>query len=131
MVLSALASPTVIRGAGRRHWQEVYVSAPVGRGGVLEGFVDLLFEDDDGLVIVDYKTDRIDGEEAQAAAAAASQRQLAAYAVALASSTGLPIVRCVLVFVGADDPGEHILQGDALVAAMAEARQRAGDLVTH
>jgi ATP-dependent exoDNAse (exonuclease V) beta subunit len=129
MVLTALASPTVARGAGRRHWQEVYVATPVGRGGVLEGFVDLLFEDDDGLVVVDYKTDRIEREEAAAAISASYRLQLAAYAVALAASTGIPVMQCVLVFIGADEPREHILQGDDLVAAMAEARQVADDLV--
>jgi hypothetical protein len=34
------------------------VVTPIDNGGVLEGFVDLVYEDDDGLVIVDYKTDR-------------------------------------------------------------------------
>ncbi len=42
--------------AGRRHWREVYVGGPYGEG-VLEGYVDLLYRDDDGLVVVDYKTD--------------------------------------------------------------------------
>lgn len=129
MVLAALSSPTVARGATRRHWREVYAAAPVAHEGVLEGRVDLLFEDDDGLVVVDYKTDPIEGEGAMAAVAAAYRLQLAAYALALASSTGLPVTRCVLVFVGAGAPGEHILEGDDLLAAVAEARRVADDLV--
>ena len=36
------------------YYREVYVGAPVGSM-VVEGFVDLLFETEDGLVIVDYK----------------------------------------------------------------------------
>ena len=32
------------------------MAGPVGDG-IVEGFIDLLFEEDDGYVIVDYKTD--------------------------------------------------------------------------
>ena len=39
------------------HWREVFVATPVGDT-LLEGYVDLLFRDDDGLVVVDYKTDQ-------------------------------------------------------------------------
>src|SRR5439155_5832129 len=50
---SALGSDLVRRAATRPHWREVYVGCPMGDG-VLEGFVDLLYRDDDGLVVVDY-----------------------------------------------------------------------------
>ncbi len=53
---SALASGLVRRAADRPHWRKVYVGCPFGDG-VLEGFVDLMYRDDDGLVVVDYKTD--------------------------------------------------------------------------
>ena len=53
---SALDSDIVRRAALRPHWREVYVGIPYGDG-VLEGYIDLLYEDDGGLVIVDYKTD--------------------------------------------------------------------------
>ena len=45
--------------ASRRFWREVPVAAPIADG-TLEGFIDLLFEEDGELVIVDYKTDAID-----------------------------------------------------------------------
>jgi ATP-dependent helicase/nuclease subunit A len=48
---SALASPLIRRAAGRPHWRESYVATAVG-GRVLEGVVDLLYRDDDGLVVV-------------------------------------------------------------------------------
>jgi ATP-dependent exoDNAse (exonuclease V) beta subunit len=130
MVRCALTSATVIRAGSRRHWREVSVTAPVGVGGVLEGFVDLLFEDDDGLVVVDYKTDRIPDRGALGAAAGTYRLQVAAYAVALESSTGRDVSRCVLVFVGAGDPMEHVLEGDDLVVARADALRVAGALVT-
>ena len=53
----ALESNIVRRAiASGRYYLEVFVSAPV-EDVLLEGFIDLLFEDDAGLVIVDYKTD--------------------------------------------------------------------------
>jgi ATP-dependent exoDNAse (exonuclease V) beta subunit len=49
-------SEIVRRAAQRRYWREVYVGIPYG-GRVLEGYIDLLDEEDEGLVIIDYKTD--------------------------------------------------------------------------
>jgi len=128
MVGRALTSPTVARAASRRHWREVSVSAPVAHGGVLEGFVDLLVEDDDGLVVVDYKTDGVPGV-GPPATIAADRLQVASSAVALESSTGLPVARCVLVFVDGAEPGEQVIEGRDLADACALARRMADDLV--
>ena len=130
MVTAALSSPTVARAATRRHWREVYVSAPIGDSGVLEGFVDLLFDDEGALVVVDYKTDRHRDGQALAASVATYRLQVAAYAVALESSTGLDVGRCVLVFVGDGKPVEHVIEGEDLAAACALARRAAVALVT-
>ena len=64
---------------------------------LLQGVVDAWFETKDGLVIVDYKTDRIrpDGIPARTAYYAA---QLRAYAGAMARITGRPVCRRVLYF---------------------------------
>ena len=53
----ALATPHRAR-RGRTHgyWREMYVAVPVD-GMTLEGYVDLVYRDPDGLVVVDYKTD--------------------------------------------------------------------------
>ncbi|MCE2457204.1 MAG: UvrD-helicase domain-containing protein [Dehalococcoidia bacterium] len=64
-----------------RYWREVPVGVPIA-GGSLQGFIDLLFEDPDGLVIVDYKTDSVTAEGA-AAAAARYRPQAAGYALAI------------------------------------------------
>lgn len=48
---SALDSDLVRRASARPHWREVYVGVPSGEG-VLAGYVDLLYRDDDGLVVV-------------------------------------------------------------------------------
>jgi ATP-dependent exoDNAse (exonuclease V) beta subunit len=58
LVQSALDSDVVVRAASRQHWRESYVGMAQQDGTVLEGFVDLIYREDDGsLVIVDYKTD--------------------------------------------------------------------------
>ena len=60
LVRSALASDVVQRAAAREHWRESYVGTVQPDGTVLEGFVDLIYREDDGrLTIVDYKTDAI------------------------------------------------------------------------
>ncbi|MBM4420740.1 MAG: hypothetical protein FJ034_03970, partial [Chloroflexi bacterium] len=48
-------------GSGR-HWREVYVGA-LADGVLVEGFIDLLYETPDGLVVVDYKTDALRSED--------------------------------------------------------------------
>jgi len=77
-----------------RAWRESYVSAPIGdKGVILEGYVDLLFEDDGGsLVIVDYKTDRTNE------AAEVYELQLGAYVAAIRKATGREVSQAVLVF---------------------------------
>ncbi|WBQ07842.1 UvrD-helicase domain-containing protein [Kribbella sp. CA-293567] len=60
LVRSALSSEVVQRAAAREHWRESYVGTLQPDGTVLEGFVDLIYREDDGtLIIVDYKTDTI------------------------------------------------------------------------
>jgi ATP-dependent helicase/nuclease subunit A len=99
---SALAAPSV-RAAHRaaRMWRELYVAAPVGVRAI-EGYVDLLYERSDdeggGLVLVDYKTDRVSGEAEVDAKVARYAVQTAAYALALEVSTGLHVAEARLVF---------------------------------
>jgi len=130
MVGAALRSPTVLSGAGAgtRHWRELFVGVPVG-GGVLEGFVDLVLEDGDGLVVVDYKTDRIGGQAGLEDAAVRYRPQVASYALALEEATGRAVRRCVLVFVGDGEAIEDVLEGTELETARATARGAAVDLV--
>ena len=59
-VESAIVKRAVASG---RLMREVPVALGTG-GGSLHGFIDLLFEEEDGYVVVDYKTDSISGEEA-------------------------------------------------------------------
>ena len=65
---------------------------------MIEGYVDLLIERPDGLVVVDYKTDAASTEAQIADALDRYELQAAAYAVALEKATGLPVVDCRFVF---------------------------------
>ena len=60
LVQSALASEVVQRAAARQHWRESYAGTVQDDGTVLEGYIDLIYREDDGsLVVVDYKTDDV------------------------------------------------------------------------
>jgi ATP-dependent helicase/nuclease subunit A len=91
LVESALASEPVRRAAARPHWREPYVGILQDDGTVLEGFVDLVYRDDGGtLVIVDYKTDAIPAA-AIGARTAYYAPQLAAYEQAIAEATAAKV----------------------------------------
>lgn len=97
-VRSALATDVVQRAFASEHWSELYVGADGDDGLVHEGFIDLLFRDADGaLVIVDYKTDTATDAEALAARAGHYAPQLQAYARMLEAATG-ERARAELVF---------------------------------
>ncbi len=105
---------------GLRFWREVPVAAEI-EGLLLEGFIDLLVETDEGLVIVDYKTDRVDGDADLDAAVARYAVQGAAYAVALEAVLGQPVTRCVFVFARTGDPAEReVVDLDATKALVRE-----------
>jgi ATP-dependent helicase/nuclease subunit A len=123
LVRSVLASPAVAAArTARRRWREVYVAAdPAGAGTVVEGFLDLLYEDDAGLVIVDFKTDALDPDKGAADLVARYRLQLGAYALALREALpGLVVHRSVLVVAGATRAVEVELSAAELAAAIAE-----------
>ena len=80
-----------------RYYREVFVSAPV-EGMLVEGFIDLLFEEEDGLVIVDYKTDSLISEEDIQQSMASYRLQGGAYALALQKSSGKSVKEAVFLF---------------------------------
>ena len=99
LATSALGSRALAAArAARRCWREVPVVAPVG-GRVLEGYVDLLYEDASGrLVVVDWKTDRARTDAEVDAALDRYRNQGAAYAVALEQATRRRVDEVVFVF---------------------------------
>ena len=68
-----------------RCYRETPVTLRLDEGGLLEGFVDLAFESNGEMVVVDFKTDReLEGS------LETYRRQVQIYAYAIASATGLP-----------------------------------------
>ncbi|HEV7665653.1 MAG TPA: UvrD-helicase domain-containing protein, partial [Chloroflexota bacterium] len=95
---AAQSAPVQRALASRRYWREVPISASID-GVLLEGAIDLLYEDADGsLVVVDYKTDHV-SPAAVAARAQLYRLQGEAYALALREGTHLHVRRVELIFV--------------------------------
>lgn len=121
---NALASAAVQAAvASGRYWREVYVGADVG-GVLVEGFIDLLYEGQDGLVIVDYKTDGLRSDAEADRVMPQYRLQAGAYAAALERATGLRAAAAVFVFT---EPKVE-RRVDDLAAAKAEALERAREL---
>jgi ATP-dependent exoDNAse (exonuclease V) beta subunit len=104
---SALASEVVQRAARLPHWREVYVGIPYGDG-VLEGYIDLLYRDDDGLVVVDYKTDAWRNEADLAAKVDRYRVQLQAYEQAVAEAVGKAVSRLQLLFLSRNSDARSV-----------------------
>jgi len=121
MARSALAAPAVRAAAAGRHWREVHVGTPLG-GAVVEGYIDLLAEEEGELVVVDYKTDALAGRT-PVGATARYRAQAATYALALEATTGRRVRRCVFVLTSLPEAAEVVLAGDALAGE----RQRVRD----
>ena len=109
-VRSALATDIVRDAFAREHWSELYVGTVEDDGLVLEGFIDLVFRDESGdLVIVDYKTDTIRDAATLAERATYYKPQLDAYVRALEAATG-ERARAELVFLNpAGEQGRTVL----------------------
>ena len=83
--------------ASGRLWREAPMAAPVVAGGAVQGYIDLLFEENGELVVVDYKTDAID--EAHVPDAAERYRlQAGAYALMVSRATGKRVKEIVFLF---------------------------------
>ena len=126
MVRRAAEAPIVREAvASGRYWREFHVGAPLdlpGGGTVtVEGFIDLLVEIGEDLVVVDYKTDST--RDRSAAEVVTKYRpQAATYALALEASLGRPIPRCIFVLSGGTSDADRQIEvaGDDLTAAKAE-----------
>lgn len=99
---TALESQVVRTAVQGRFWRELYVGVPFADG-VLEGFVDLLFEGPEGLEVVDYKTDRVRSDAEVDRLASRYRLQGAAYAAAVGASTGRPVRRCTFLFLRGEE----------------------------
>ena len=121
----AVRSPVVKRAVeSERYWREVPVGIPIGDGS-LQGFIDLLFETPEGLVIVDYKTDSVRADGVSAAAAR-YRPQAGGYALATQRATGRPVSEVVFLFLephseeSLTDIEELTAEGESLATAYLE-----------
>ncbi len=114
---AALSAPSVREAVGCPRWRETFVATVVD-GRTLEGYIDLLYRTDAGLVIVDYKT-----ASSAADLDARLERYRAqggAYALAVAAATGERVARVVFVFLTPDGAIERELDDvDACAADVA------------
>jgi ATP-dependent exoDNAse (exonuclease V) beta subunit len=96
-VQRTLAMPLFERARRASHtWRELRLCFPEGEY-LVDGVVDLVFEEEGELVVVDYKTDAIAVEQAQGQAAHHAP-QLQLYGRGLAQATGLPVRERLVVF---------------------------------
>ncbi len=94
----ALDSVTLKRALGRRMLREAPI-AFLEEGVLVEGQIDLVYEEEDGsLVVVDFKTDAVEGEAGARERGEKYRAQLALYAEAMARATGRAVRETVLLF---------------------------------
>ena len=121
LVRRALDSPLVKRALeSGRLWRETPVASPVGDG-VLDGFIDLLFEEEGGFVIVDYKTDALGSDDEIERAMERYRLQGGGYALALSRATGVKVNEVSFLFL---EPRRAVAVGN-LAGAMREAEEAA------
>jgi ATP-dependent exoDNAse (exonuclease V) beta subunit len=98
----ALASEIVARARrSARLLREAPFTAPLPDGapaGLAEGRIDLLFEEDGGIVIVDFKTDRVSAAEADVRTNGTYRTQALVYAWAAHRATGMRVREVVFLF---------------------------------
>ena len=98
LVRRAIDSPIVKRALeSGRWWRETPVAGSVGDG-IVEGFIDLLFEEEDGFVIVDYKTDALGSDQEIERAMVRYRLQGGGYALALSMATGANVKEVSFLF---------------------------------
>jgi ATP-dependent helicase/nuclease subunit A len=96
-VEQALGLPVVDRARrATRVWRELSLWFPDGAN-LVEGIVDLVFEEDGELVVVDYKSDAI-AEDQALAQAAHHAPQLQLYGRGLAQAAGVPVRERLVLF---------------------------------
>jgi ATP-dependent helicase/nuclease subunit A len=96
-VQAALTAQIIQLAATRRHWKEVPIVAELD-GRVVEGFIDLVVDTDEGLVIVDYKTDSTRSAADIETKVHHYTPQIRAYAQALALATGGKVATPQILF---------------------------------
>ena len=128
----ALASAPVVKALrAPRLWPEIPVAAPITPTGaapepvVVEGIIDLLYEDNDGhLVILDYKSDAVSNDSDVTARMQHYRWQGAAYAAAIERATGKTVKDVQFLFVRLDEKDQPARSVDDLRSLVAQVPER-------
>ena len=144
LINSTLKAKCVQQAAQSDHWKEIYVGAPIikldtlsdaandasSNSIVLNGYIDLLYRTNEGLVVVDYKTDDTHNNENWENKIKHYKQQVAAYALVVEKATDEQVASCVLVFARAGQtPQEILLASEELSATKQEVRSILADSV--
>ncbi len=122
-VETALASEPVQVAITKGALKEVFASAKM-EGVLLEGIIDLLYEDSDGLHVIDYKTNSDASPSGRAKAMEDYRLQGGAYALMLEATTGRRVADCKFLFVMGGAEAIETMDGAELEDAKEEVRKR-------
>ena len=126
LVRTAIASNVVQQAvSGGRYYREVYVGAPEGSV-LVEGYVDLVFDTEEGLVVVDYKTDGVETADEIARSMERYRLQGGTYALGLETATGKTVTKVIFLFL---QTGIEFVMDD-LSGAIADVRGAVADLIS-
>ena len=128
----ALASGPVVKALrAPRLWPEIPVAAPIAppdaapESVVVEGIIDLLYEDNDGqLVILDYKSDAVSNDSDVTARMQHYRWQGAAYAAAIERATGKMVKDVQFLFVRLDEKDQPARSVDDLRSLVDQVPER-------
>jgi ATP-dependent helicase/nuclease subunit A len=114
MVQRALGSELLQRARNAAELvQEVEFGYGLADGGLMQGQMDLVFVEDNEIIVGDFKSDRINPGEAEQRTRQSYEGQAAVYAFAAHQVTGLPVREVIFYFA---EVGEQVcLTGDELV----------------
>ncbi|KIE52307.1 MAG: hypothetical protein MB55_08635 [marine actinobacterium MedAcidi-G3] len=118
LAASAIASGEIQLAIQNRYWRELHVACPIGEK-IVEGYVDLVYETEQGLVVVDYKTDRVEPTEIDLKVDR-YRLQGATYAAALEETTRQPVNKVVFAFLSLDS--------EAICASLPDLREAIDDV---
>ena len=106
IVKRAIETPLLKRAAhSRRSRKEYPFVIETEKNVTLSGIVDLVFEEDGSLVVIDYKTDDIADQESAAARMDEGYREQGRiYSESLEKITGLKVKEAIILFLGPDPP---------------------------
>jgi ATP-dependent helicase/nuclease subunit A len=100
------------------YWREVYACTPTLGGRLLEGYIDLLYRSEVGMVVVDYKTAGTSDPTELARRVQGYRLQGASYALTVQQTTGKPVARVTFLFLTPDGAVEVDL--DDVATAVSE-----------